>query len=162
MPPVDLSRYPNLQKLVNTNPRYRQAWLEDRFPLKSIAERLPVVASSASPPIPKAAQANKGGAGTELSKLLAKWHIKAHAGCKCKSRALEMDRHGIEWCEKNIELIVDWLEEEATKRHLPFVRSLGKGLVNKAIRNAKTTAKQAIPNDPIRQLANTFEMRPAT
>jgi hypothetical protein len=73
-----------------------------------------------------------------------------------------MDRRGIEWCDKNIELIVDWLEEEATKRHLPFVRSLGKSLVNKAIRNAKTTAKQAIPNDPIRQLANTFEMRPAT
>ncbi|MCK9571489.1 hypothetical protein M0R72_21245 [Candidatus Pacearchaeota archaeon] len=160
--PVDLSNYPNWQKLVDTNPHYRQAWLEDRFPPKSVAEGLPSITSRAGASIPEATQANKGGVGTELSKLLAKWHIRASEGCKCKSRALEMDRRGIEWCEKNIELIVDWLEEEATKRHLPFVRSLGKSLVNKAIRNAKDTAKRALLNDPIHQLANTFEMRPAS
>jgi len=84
------------------------------------------------------------GVGTELSKLLAKFGIKANEGCKCKARALEMDHRGIEWCEKNIELIVDWLEEESTKRHLPFVRAAGKILIRRAIRNAKRQNKESL------------------
>jgi hypothetical protein len=77
------------------------------------------------------------GVGSELSKLMAKFGIKANEGCKCKARAEEMNRRGVAWCEKNLELIVDWLEEEASKRHLPFLRTAGKILVRLAIRNAK-------------------------
>jgi hypothetical protein len=41
------------------------------------------------------------------------------------------------WCEQNLETICDWLQEEATKRKLPFVRMAAKILVRRAIRNAR-------------------------
>lgn len=41
------------------------------------------------------------------------------------------------WCEKNIETICDWLQEEAIKRKLPFLRTAGKILIRKAISNYK-------------------------
>ena len=45
------------------------------------------------------------------------------------------------WCEKNIDEIVGWLEEEARKRRLPFVRYAAKLLVRRAIRLAYKEAK---------------------
>jgi hypothetical protein len=48
-----------------------------------------------------------------------------------------MDTNGIEWCEKNVDTIVGWLREEATKRKLPFIDMAGRILVKRAIGNAK-------------------------
>lgn len=48
-----------------------------------------------------------------------------------------MDTNGIEWCENNIDTIVGWLKEEASKRKLPFIDIAGKILVKKAISNTK-------------------------
>jgi len=48
-----------------------------------------------------------------------------------------MDTNGIEWCENNIDTIVGWLKEEATKRKLPFVDMAGRILVKRAIKNAR-------------------------
>jgi len=78
------------------------------------------------------------GPGTELKKLLALVGITSVPGCQCNSRAKKMDRMGCQWCTENIETIVDWLQEEAYKRHLPFVRMAAKLLVKRAIRNADT------------------------
>ncbi len=47
-----------------------------------------------------------------------------------------MDLNGADWCAANIEMITDWLAEEATRRKLPFVRFVGKLLIRRAIRNA--------------------------
>lgn len=77
------------------------------------------------------------GVGTELKKLLSKIGINATPNCSCNKRALFMDKNGIEWCENNIDTIVGWLREEATKRKLPFIDMAGRILVRKAIRNAK-------------------------
>ena len=78
------------------------------------------------------------GPGTELKKLLSSFGINAEEkGCKCKSRARKMDRLGIRWCEENIETIVTWLQEEAAKRRLPFLRAAGKIIVKRAISNAR-------------------------
>lgn len=78
------------------------------------------------------------GPGTELKKLLAAWlGIEATPGCSCNLRAAEMDRNGCDWCEDNIEVIVGWLSEEATKRRLPFVDAAGRLLVRRAIANAR-------------------------
>lgn len=78
------------------------------------------------------------GAGTELAKLLRRLGINPkEQGCKCKSRARQMDKEGLDWCESNRELIVTWLQEEAAKRHLPFLRAAGRLLVRRAIQNAK-------------------------
>jgi hypothetical protein len=82
------------------------------------------------------------GPGTELKKLLAGWpfRIVATPNCSCNARAAELDRHGIEWCEANLDTIVGWLREEATKRGLPFVDMAGRLLVKRAIRNARKAA----------------------
>ena len=84
----------------------------------------------------KAATVQKG-VGTELKKLLSKIGIKATPNCLCNERAAIMDTNGIEWCENNIDTIVEWLKEEATKRKLPFIDMAGRILVKKAISNAK-------------------------
>lgn len=81
------------------------------------------------------------GPGTELKKLLSKIGIKASPNCSCNKRAALMDTNGIEWCENNIDTIVGWLKEEATKRKLPFIDMAGRILVKKAISNAKKNAK---------------------
>jgi hypothetical protein len=82
------------------------------------------------------------GPGTELKKLLANWpfRIVATPNCSCNAKAAEMDRQGIEWCEANLDTIVGWLREEATKRRLPFLDAAGRLLVKRAIRNARKAA----------------------
>jgi hypothetical protein len=80
------------------------------------------------------------GPGTELKALLKRVGIVASPGCSCNARAKLMDANELKepgWCEANLETICDWLQEEATKRKLPFLRMAGKILVRKAIRNAR-------------------------
>lgn len=81
--------------------------------------------------------APRNGVGTELKKLLSKIGITATPGCVCNKRAAIMDQRGVEWCEQNVETICDWLQEEATKRKLPFVRLAGKAIIHLAIKRAK-------------------------
>lgn len=82
------------------------------------------------------------GPGTELKKLLAGFplYITATPNCSCNARAAEMDARGCDWCEENIDTVVGWLREEATKRGLPFLDSAGRLLVRRAIRNARRAA----------------------
>jgi hypothetical protein len=75
---------------------------------------------------------------------LARVGIKASQGCSCNTRARLMDARGPAWCEANVEEIVGWLREEATKRGLPFVDMAGRMLVRRAIANArKAEARRA-------------------
>lgn len=78
----------------------------------------------------------QSGPGTELKRLLQKFGITAKS-CRCDQYVQLMDQQGYDWCLRNIELIVDWLEEEAEKRELTFFRIIGKGLVKRAVRNAR-------------------------
>ena len=83
---------------------------------------------------------NRSGPGTELKKLLSKIGISADVGCKCRKRAIYMDHAEIKepgWCEKNIDTIVGWLEEEAKKRGLPFIKTIARMIVKRAIKNSK-------------------------
>lgn len=84
-----------------------------------------------SPPIPK------GGPGTELKKILARFGIKATVNCKCNTRARAMDDYGIEWCEDNAETIVEWMKEEAENRGMPFISAIARMIVRRAIADAK-------------------------
>jgi hypothetical protein len=79
-------------------------------------------------------------AGTALKSLLASFGIAASPNCPCNVRAAEMDDRGCDWCEENIDTIVGWLREEATKRGLPFLDAAGRLLVKRAIRNARRAA----------------------
>jgi hypothetical protein len=80
------------------------------------------------------------GPGTELKKLLSRIGISSTPDCSCNARARTMDENGCDWCEANIDTIVGWLREEATKRKLPFVDIAGRLLVKRAIRNARKAA----------------------
>jgi hypothetical protein len=84
---------------------------------------------------------DRGFPGQELKKLLRKIGIVASPNCACNKRAKFMDMQGIQWCEDNIDTIVDWLKEEAEKRRLPFVNIAAKILVKRAISNAKRKVK---------------------
>lgn len=76
-------------------------------------------------------------AGTELARLLRWFGLRHRHGCGCRRHAALMDRRGCDWCERNIELIVDWMEEEAGKRRLPFMRAGARRLARLAIRRAR-------------------------
>ena len=83
--------------------------------------------------------------GAKLKSLLKSWlGVSASPNCSCNARARAMDDNEARepgWCEKNIDEIVGWLEEEARKRRLPFVRYAAKLLVRRAIRLAYKEAK---------------------
>ncbi len=77
------------------------------------------------------------GAGSELKKLLKMIGITSSPNCSCNKRAEIMDREGIQWCKKNKNVILDWLQEESSKRKLPFIRFGAEQIVNMAIRRAE-------------------------
>ncbi len=89
------------------------------------------------PDYPRPKAAPSGGPGTELSAILGTLGLAHLEGCKCKKRARQMDEWGPDGCERNIDTIVKWLEEEAKNRKLPFIRWGAKTLVRVAIRRAK-------------------------
>jgi len=87
------------------------------------------------------------GVGTEISLMLSRpaWSmmgIRVTESCKCKFRAAELNAKGIEWCEKNVDTIVQWLREEHRNQGIkvPFVDEVAYDLVNEAIRRAKRKA----------------------
>jgi hypothetical protein len=80
------------------------------------------------------------GPGAELRKLLSRIGITAAPNCSCQRHANEMDARGCDWCEDNLDTIVGWLREEATKRGLPFLDAAGRILVRRAISNARRAA----------------------
>ena len=77
------------------------------------------------------------GTGTQLKRMLGKLGINPVGPCKCNARATEMDFRGPDWCEENIETIVDWLREESERRKLPFLAPAARMLVKLAIRKAR-------------------------
>lgn len=86
---------------------------------------------------------NPEGAGTILSKYLARFGIRARANCKCKRWAKKMNRRGPRWCARNVDRIVGWMREEAERRGLPFNEFAAKQLVLMAIRKAKKNQRKA-------------------
>lgn len=85
------------------------------------------------------------GPGTFLRRALGSIGIQPRGEkCKCNERAGLMDERGPDWCEANVEEIIDWLEEEAKKRPLVgrlFNRTAAGYLVRRCIRQAREAAK---------------------
>lgn len=96
------------------------------------------------PPKQAAPPPSKGGAGTELKKLLSWLFINESAGCKCAQRAAKMDSKGPDWCEASIDEILQWMEEEAAQRGIVFIRFAAAGLVRLAIAKARRNATESI------------------
>ena len=56
------------------------------------------------------------GPGTHLHRLLAAFGVRPGSGCDCEDRMAKMDRQGVDWCRENLDVIADWLVEEARER----------------------------------------------
>lgn len=120
---------------------YAKEFIKNNYDLKRWTEQWERFMTNKSQPSNKIDTSE--GPGTELTKLLS-WFAKDTPGCKCKDRAHIMDIWGVQGCRNNIETILDWLEEAAKQRSLPFVRALAKSLVNLAINRAEScTPKDA-------------------
>ena len=77
------------------------------------------------------------GPGLELKRLLKLFGIIPEPGCQCNKRAAYMDQMGCQWCRENIDTILGWLQEEADKRGLLFVKTVARMVVYRAIVNAE-------------------------
>lgn len=76
------------------------------------------------------------GVGTELKRILETFGITT-GSCNCTYHEKLMNAKGPDWCAANVDMIVGWLKEEATKRGLPFVTFAVRLLVMEAIRQAR-------------------------
>ena len=97
---------------------------------------------------PKTLEETPDHPGTLLSKMIKSLGFVMSDSCSCKKHALEMNEKGNDWCEQNIDTIVEWLREEATKRKLPFIDLVGKLMVSRAIKKSrKLLANQPVPEN---------------
>lgn len=101
----------------------------------------PVPAAPSQMPAP-ALRGGVIGPGTALKEMLALVGLYSGQDCKCDSRARTMDEQGPEWCERNMDLIVGWLAEEAKRRRLPFMPSAARFLLRAAIAKARRSLKR--------------------
>lgn len=97
---------------------------------------------------PKTIEEHPNGPGTMLSKMIKTLGIVMTQGCSCRRHAIEMNEKGNDWCEQNVDTIVGWLREEATKRKLPFFDAIGKIMVNRAIKKSRRLlANESVPEN---------------
>jgi hypothetical protein len=97
---------------------------------------------------PKTLEQHPNGAGTVLSNMIKSLGIFITSGCSCKAHAIEMNEKGNDWCDENIDTIVGWLREEASKRKLPFIDAIVKLIVKRAIKKSrKLLANEPIPDN---------------
>jgi hypothetical protein len=97
---------------------------------------------------PQTLEEHPNNPGTVLSKMIKSVGIQMTDSCSCKRHALEMNIRGNNWCEENIDTVVGWLREEASRRGLPFIDTLGKLLVGRAIKKSrKLLANEPVPEN---------------
>jgi hypothetical protein len=79
------------------------------------------------------------GPGTELSNLLKKFGINPTPTCQCREKAAQMDAWGPDECERpeRIDEVVAVMRAEAAARGMPFLNSVGRMLVRRAISTAR-------------------------
>jgi len=92
--------------------------------------------------MPRTLDSDPNGPGTILSGMLEAVGIKSAPNCSCKKRAVRMNAEGNDWCEQNMEEILGWLAEEAKKRNLPFVKTVAKLIVQRAIKKSRRLLKK--------------------
>lgn len=83
------------------------------------------------------------GPGTELKKLLKLIGIQPTPNCSCNQKAVMMNNWGPDICEQKTDVIVGWLKEEAEKRKLPFIETIAKMIIKKAIKKARLKEKHS-------------------
>lgn len=95
---------------------------------------------------PRTLEENPNGPGTILTGMISALGIKSTSTCSCRRHALEMNEKGTEWCEKNMDVILSWLKEESNKRSLPYVETVARMMVNRAIAKSKRLLAEEAKN----------------
>lgn len=143
-------------ELWNTRRPYRAMWchrarvsveeLEARFPPTQVQAAVrPRRDRRQQPPVPEKTSA--GLPGTKLKTMMEQMGVREAPGCSCKKMARKMDDRGPDWCEENIEEIVDSLETEARRRPvigILFVRAVARTFVKRAIKQARKEARKEV------------------
>lgn len=86
---------------------------------------------------PKTLEEHPNGPGTILSGMISSMGIKSTPNCACRRHAIEMNEKGPDWCEANIDTILSWLKTESENRKLPFVETIARMIVNRAINKSR-------------------------
>jgi len=95
---------------------------------------------------PKTLEEHPNGPGTILSGMISSLGIKSTPNCSCRQHAIEMNEKGPDWCEQNLGQILGWLKEESTKRGMPFIETIAKIMVMKAIKKSRRLLEKEKPN----------------
>ena len=87
------------------------------------------------------------GPGTAIKRMFSLMLVDASPDCLCHKRAEYLDVVGYRWAMDNIETVVDWFEDEAKNRGMPFEREIAKRLAVVAMkrgvdRNARLRTSQ--------------------
>lgn len=97
---------------------------------------------------PRTMEQDPNGPGTVLAKMIKSLGIVMSDSCSCRRHAIEMNTKGNDWCSANVDTVVGWLREEATRRGLPFVDMVGRLMVTRAIKKSrKLLANQPVPEN---------------
>jgi hypothetical protein len=97
---------------------------------------------------PKTLEEYPNSPGTVLSKMIKSLGFTMSDSCSCKRHALEMNDKGNDWCSENMDTIIGWLREEMTRRNLPFIETIARLMVNRAIKKSrKLLANEPIPEN---------------
>lgn len=97
---------------------------------------------------PRTLEEDPDGPGSILSGMISTMGIKSTPNCSCRRHAIQMNTEGPDWCDNNMDTILSWLEEESSKRKLPFVRTVAKMMVSRAIsKSRRLLAKKAKTNE---------------
>jgi len=91
---------------------------------------------------PATLEQDPDGPGSILTDMIKTLGISSSPNCACRRHAIEMNQKGVDWCDNNIGTIMGWLQEEASKRHLPFVEIVAKAIVQRAIAKSRRIQKQ--------------------
>jgi hypothetical protein len=92
---------------------------------------------------PRTLEQDPNGPGSILTGMISALGIKSTSTCSCRRHALQMNEEGPDWCEQNIDTILNWLKDESQKRSLPYVETVARVMVNRAInKSRKLKAKE--------------------
>jgi hypothetical protein len=81
--------------------------------------------------------------GNELKAILLKFGLKPGPRCLCGRHMFTMNKNGVEWCRRNLDVIAGWLKVEAQRAKLPFNEWAAKVLIRRAISNSIRKAEYA-------------------
>lgn len=112
-----------------------ERWREHRIRIagERVTDPAPIPVSSCA----GARQCTETGAGDALARIIDKMLFGLVKKCDlCRQRTKEMNERGLGWCGRNVETILDWLAESARKKRIPFVRSVVRVMVHRAIETA--------------------------